>query len=319
MSRRLGRSFRALPLLLLAAHTAFPAGPREELRRLFDYDSRQPLDVKLTPVYERSGVRTFDLVYASPKGGMVTGYLVAPSGTGPSAGIVFGHWGPGDRTEFLPEAALYAQAGAVSVTIDYPWVRPAPWRKPQGQGLGKPEKDRDSWINAVVDLRRAIDLLAARPEVDARRIGYVGHSCGAQWGAMSWYDTGHDLNDPKALADRVAWLAPKLDLAPMGAILEKRILDEIGRRLIPDIHDRIVTKFHYAPTDFAHDLNAHLGSAFSLEPVLTQSAYFRGHNRDDVLHNFYLVGAGTHPGAGIPGVVASAKATAGLMLEDLAR
>ena len=103
----------------------------------------------------------------------------------------------------------------------------------------------------------------------------------------------------------------------VGPILERRVLDEIARRLIPDIHERIVTKFHYAPRDFSRDLNAHLGSAFSLEPILTQSAYFRGHNRDDVMKNFYLVGAGTHPGAGIPGVVGSAKATAGLMIEDL--
>ncbi|MGZ3199212.1 MAG: phytoene desaturase [Croceibacterium sp.] len=110
-----------------------------------------------------------------------------------------------------------------------------------------------------------------------------------------------------------------IDWNQVGPVLEKRVLDEVARRLIPDLHDRIVTKFHYAPRDFAHDLNAHLGSAFSLEPLLTQSAYFRGHNRDDVIGNFYLVGAGTHPGAGIPGVVGSAKATAGLMLEDLAR
>ena len=104
-----------------------------------------------------------------------------------------------------------------------------------------------------------------------------------------------------------------------GPLLEQRVLDEVGRRLIPDIHDRIVTKFHYAPRDFALDLSAHLGSAFSLEPILTQSAWFRGHNRDAVLSNLYLVGAGTHPGAGIPGVVAGAKATAGLMLQDLSR
>ncbi|HSQ96714.1 MAG TPA: phytoene desaturase [Croceibacterium sp.] len=110
-----------------------------------------------------------------------------------------------------------------------------------------------------------------------------------------------------------------IDWNQVGPVLEKRVLDEVARRLIPDLHDRIVTKFHYAPRDFAHDLNAHLGSAFSLEPLLTQSAYFRGHNRDDVIGNFYLVGAGTHPGAGIPGVVGSAKATAGLMLEDLSR
>ena len=105
-----------------------------------------------------------------------------------------------------------------------------------------------------------------------------------------------------------------VDWDEVGPILEKRILDEVGRRLIPDIHERIVTKFSYAPSDFASDLNAHLGSAFSLEPILTQSAYFRVHNRDDHIPNLYFVGAGTHPGAGIPGVVGSAKATAALML-----
>jgi phytoene desaturase len=108
-----------------------------------------------------------------------------------------------------------------------------------------------------------------------------------------------------------------IDWEQAGPMIEKRVLDEVGRRLIPDIHDRVVTKFHYAPRDFALDLNAHQGSAFSLEPILTQSAWLRPHNRDDKLKNFYLVGAGTHPGAGIPGVVSSAKATARLMLEDL--
>ncbi|MDZ7588751.1 MAG: phytoene desaturase [Parasphingorhabdus sp.] len=108
-----------------------------------------------------------------------------------------------------------------------------------------------------------------------------------------------------------------IDWEKMGPVYEKRILDEIERRLIPDLHDRIVTKFHYTPADFGTDLNAHLGSAFSLEPLLTQSAWFRVHNRDDVIDNLYFVGAGTHPGAGIPGVVGSAKATAELMLADL--
>jgi phytoene desaturase len=108
-----------------------------------------------------------------------------------------------------------------------------------------------------------------------------------------------------------------VDWSVVGPQLEKRVLDEVGRRLIPDIHDRIVTSFHYTPKDFHEDLSAHLGSAFSLEPLLTQSAWFRGHNRDDVMNNFYLVGAGTHPGAGIPGVVGSAKATARLMIEDM--
>ncbi len=103
-----------------------------------------------------------------------------------------------------------------------------------------------------------------------------------------------------------------------GEKFKNAILDEVAKRLIPDLKDRLVTSFHYAPTDFGRDLSAHLGSAFSLEPVLWQSAYFRAHNRDDVIDNLYVVGAGTHPGAGIPGVVGSAKATAALMLEDMA-
>lgn len=109
-----------------------------------------------------------------------------------------------------------------------------------------------------------------------------------------------------------------VDWAEIGPLLEKRVLDEVERRLIPDLHSRIVTKFHYTPADFTSDLAAHKGSAFSLEPLLTQSAYFRAHNRDAAISNMYLVGAGTHPGAGIPGVVGSAKATAKLMVEDLA-
>jgi phytoene desaturase len=109
-----------------------------------------------------------------------------------------------------------------------------------------------------------------------------------------------------------------VDWDQVGKIMENRILDEIERRLIPDIRSRIKVKFSYAPPDFEADLNAHMGSAFSLEPLLTQSAWFRAHNRDDVLSNLYFTGAGTHPGAGIPGVVGSARATASLMLEDLA-
>src|SRR3546814_11741977 len=80
--------------------------------------------------------------------------------------------------------------------------------------------------------------------------------------------------------------------------------------------ERIVTQIQYAPPDFEQDLAAHLGSAFSLTPTLLQSTYFRGHNRDARIENLYFTGAGTHPGAGIPGVVASAKATSSLILGD---
>ncbi|MFN3944924.1 MAG: phytoene desaturase [Allosphingosinicella sp.] len=116
---------------------------------------------------------------------------------------------------------------------------------------------------------------------------------------------------------------PHLGKAPVdwereGPVYRDRILDILEERVLPGLRGRITTLFHYGPNDFESDLGAHLGSAFSLEPVLWQSAWFRVHNRDDRIPNLYFVGAGTHPGAGIPGVVGSAKATAGLMIADLA-
>jgi phytoene desaturase len=110
----------------------------------------------------------------------------------------------------------------------------------------------------------------------------------------------------------------RLDWDVEGPRYRRRILEILEQRLLPGLSDRIGTVFHFGPAEFKRELNSHLGSAFSLEPLLTQSAYFRVHNRDSDVRNLYFVGAGTHPGAGIPGVIGSAKATAGLMLEDLA-
>jgi len=108
-----------------------------------------------------------------------------------------------------------------------------------------------------------------------------------------------------------------VDWESEGPKYRDTILALLEERLMPGLRDAIEICFHYTPRDFETDLGAHLGSAFSLEPLLTQSAWFRVHNRDDILSNLYFVGAGTHPGAGIPGVVGSAKATAGLMIDDL--
>jgi len=102
-----------------------------------------------------------------------------------------------------------------------------------------------------------------------------------------------------------------------GPRYAKSIIDYLEKRYLPGLSESIVTQRIFTPLDFESELNARWGSAFSLEPVLHQSAFFRTHNRDDHFSNLYFVGAGTHPGAGIPGVVGSAKATAGLILEDL--
>lgn len=108
-----------------------------------------------------------------------------------------------------------------------------------------------------------------------------------------------------------------IDWAAEGPRYAARILEYLERRMIPGLSADIVHKSWFTPADFRDRLHAHHGSAFGMEPVLWQSAWFRTHNRDDRLSNLYFVGAGTHPGAGIPGVVGSAKATAKLILDDL--
>jgi phytoene desaturase len=107
-----------------------------------------------------------------------------------------------------------------------------------------------------------------------------------------------------------------IDWETMGPRYRDRILAYLEEHYMPNLRERIVTSRIFTPFDFRDELNAHLGAAFAMEPVLWQSAYFRTHNRDSKLGGLYFTGAGTHPGAGIPGVVGSAKATSTLMLED---
>lgn len=95
----------------------------------------------------------------------------------------------------------------------------------------------------------------------------------------------------------------------------ERILEALERHL-PDLRRHVVTRRYVTPHTFARELSSFHGSAFSLAPTLTQSAWFRPHNRDPKIPGLYLVGAGTHPGAGLPGVLNSAKATARLVIGD---
>ncbi|MGH8420136.1 MAG: phytoene desaturase [Pseudomonas sp.] len=134
--------------------------------------------------------------------------------------------------------------------------------------------------------------------------------------------TDPSLAPPGCSSHYVLSPVPHLGNAPIdwktqGPLYRDRIFAYLEKHYIPGLRDDLVTSRMFTPDDFRSELNAHLGSAFSLEPILSQSAWFRPHNRDASLGNVYLVGAGTHPGAGVPGVIGSAKATAGLMLEDL--
>ncbi len=108
-----------------------------------------------------------------------------------------------------------------------------------------------------------------------------------------------------------------VDWAAVGEGYADRVLASL-ETLLPDLRREIATRRIFTPLDFQSQLAAFQGSAFSLAPTLTQSASFRPHNRDPRIPGLYIVGAGTHPGAGVPGVVSSAKATVGVLLNDLA-
>jgi phytoene desaturase len=114
-------------------------------------------------------------------------------------------------------------------------------------------------------------------------------------------------------------LAGRLSWVDQGDALRERTLALLRAELgLGDLERHIVVERRFTPLDFRDALGSYLGSAFSIEPTLWQSAYFRPHNRHDRLAGLYLVGAGTHPGAGIPGVLLSAEIAARLVAADLA-
>jgi len=104
----------------------------------------------------------------------------------------------------------------------------------------------------------------------------------------------------------VPHLGGKIDWESVKERYADAILTSL-EKLCPDLRKHIVSKIIWTPQDFETQLDAHLGSAFQFEPILTQSAWFRPHNVSEDVKNFFLVGAGTHPGAGLPGVLSSAK------------
>jgi phytoene desaturase len=88
---------------------------------------------------------------------------------------------------------------------------------------------------------------------------------------------------------------------------QDRILTSLEQRLLPGLRDNLTTAFSVDPRYFEGRLQSRDGAAFGIEPTLQQSAYFRYHNKSDDVGNLFFVGAATHPGAGVPGVICSAK------------
>jgi len=108
-------------------------------------------------------------------------------------------------------------------------------------------------------------------------------------------------------------LAGDVDWATTAHRYRAAVYARLEATLLPELRRHVVTERLFTPDDFRSELWSHLGAAFSFEPTLTQSAYFRGHNVCPDVPNLYFVGAGTHPGAGLPGVLSSARVTDSLI------
>lgn len=112
-------------------------------------------------------------------------------------------------------------------------------------------------------------------------------------------------------------LSHGIDWSTQRQPFRERILSFLEREVgLEGLAENIVVERCWTPLDFATELRSYQGAAFSIEPTLTQSAYFRPHNRSDTIEGLYFVGAGTHPGAGIPGVLLSADLTSRLIISD---
>jgi len=99
----------------------------------------------------------------------------------------------------------------------------------------------------------------------------------------------------------------KLDWKIEGEKMKNLVIDKMEKALLPNLRENIVEDFYLTPDYFEKELNTKFGSGFSIQPKFTQSAYFRFHNKSEICEGLYFVGAGTHPGAGVPGVLSSAK------------
>ena len=98
-----------------------------------------------------------------------------------------------------------------------------------------------------------------------------------------------------------------IDWSIEGDKIKNLVIDKMEKSLLPNLRENIVEDFYLTPDYFEKELNTKYGSGFSIQPKFSQSAYFRFHNKSEVCDGLYFVGAGTHPGAGVPGVLSSAK------------
>jgi len=154
----------------------------DEIEDVFAYDPQASLDIQETSRSREWGVTIIELTYTSPMGGRVPATLVVPDGSGPCAGMLYHGGIPATRQPYIPTAIAYARRGAVVLLIDAPYARRV---NGLNTAVTHTERDRREHIQLIIDLRRGVDLLLSRTDVDPERLAFVGMSYGARMGA-SW-------------------------------------------------------------------------------------------------------------------------------------
>ncbi|HEY0753644.1 MAG TPA: hypothetical protein VGD98_06755 [Ktedonobacteraceae bacterium] len=142
----------------------------------FAYDQQAPLALHVENEQIQSGALVRDLTYASPHGGQVPAYLILPLEQLPQAGLIFGHWGQGDRSEFVDEALVLARLGFAALCLDAPLRR--------ADSLGPQRTQPQMEFQWIADVRRGVDVLLEVGNLTQQKLGYVGHSYGATFGGV---------------------------------------------------------------------------------------------------------------------------------------
>jgi len=155
-----------------------PSTVPPELLSQFDYDASAPLDAQEVKSEARDGATVHDITYAGPSD-RIDAFLIVPDGDGPFPAVEFMPGAPGARYTFFTEAMELAKLGIVSLLPDPPYARP-----PIKDVVVFKPSDKDGIVQEVQEMRRGIDLLVSRPEVDPSRLGYVGFSWGGSLGAI---------------------------------------------------------------------------------------------------------------------------------------
>jgi cephalosporin-C deacetylase-like acetyl esterase len=232
------KSLRVFPLSLIGfilLVSVVTVAQDADMTRHFDYNRSAPLNVKQIGVQRRASATVYDLTYDSPKGGVVPAYLVVPKGRGPFAAIVWGHWywqnsSMRNRKEFLDEAIAIAPSGVVSLLTDGPINRP-------GHVNSKDPLDESiplEFLQQILDMRRAVDLLLSRRDIDPRRIAFVGHSYNAGVGALL---SGLDRRF-KAFVLMAGGTSDEVGQKSKG-------FQEFRQKLGPDRVDALIAKYKY--------------------------------------------------------------------------